>query len=187
MSRNMSRLSEVPEILGISRATLYNYLNRFKEILDSHTVLLDNVKHIDNSGLELLKEILSRKSSNQLSLDEIRIQLLNKLRAEELREGTKQIDTPVRQLDNSLDSTAELVAENEKLKTELKASKNIVDSLEKDKSYLQEELSETRKRQDTIILQLTRQLESQQKLIEYKESPWYIRWFRRKTQAQETD
>ena len=183
MSKNMSRLSEVPEILSISRATLYNYLNRFKEILETHTILLDNVKYIDSSGLELLREILSRKASGQLSLDEIKSELLNRLRIGEIKEkiqDSEQEDIPIRHLDSDLDRTAELEAENARLKIELTATKGMVDKLENDKLYLQEELSETRKRQDTIILQLTRQLEGQQKLLEYKESPWYTRWFRKK-------
>ena len=44
---------------------------------------------------------------------------------------------------------------------------------------LQEELSQVRSRSDTIILQLTRQLEQSQGLLEYHQGPWYRRWFRR--------
>ena len=45
---------------------------------------------------------------------------------------------------------------------------------------LQEELSQTSERHDTIVLQLTRQLETQQRLLEYHQDPWYRRWFRKK-------
>ena len=46
---------------------------------------------------------------------------------------------------------------------------------EKDKA-----IEESRQRQDTIIMQLTRQLENHQKLLEYRETPWYRRLFRKK-------
>lgn len=42
-----------------------------------------------------------------------------------------------------------------------------------------EELEQARERSDTIILQLTRQLEQSQRLLEYHQSPWWRRWFRR--------
>ena len=32
-------------------------------------------------------------------------------------------------------------------------------------------------RQDTIVLQLTRQLEQSQRLLEFHQEPWYRRWF----------
>lgn len=44
---------------------------------------------------------------------------------------------------------------------------------------LQSELSESRHRQDTIVLQITRQLEQSQRLLDYHHAPWYRRWFRR--------
>lgn len=53
---------------------------------------------------------------------------------------------------------------------------------EKDKQIakLQDELSEASQRHDTIVLQLTRQLEQSQRLLEYNQEPWYRRWFKRK-------
>jgi len=41
-------------------------------------------------------------------------------------------------------------------------------------------LEDSRQRQDTIIMQLTRQLDNQLKLLEYKRVPWYRKWFRKK-------
>ena len=46
--------------------------------------------------------------------------------------------------------------------------------------YLREQLQayeERSQRQDTIILQLTRQLEQSQKLLEYNRAPFWRRWF----------
>jgi len=58
--------------------------------------------------------------------------------------------------------------------------------LEQKDEYLQtelkrkdEQMAEASNRHDTIVLQLTRQLENQQKLLEYHQSPWWQRWFRR--------
>jgi excisionase family DNA binding protein len=59
-----------------------------------------------------------------------------------------------------------LRSENEKLKSDLDESRRI--------------LEDNRQRQDTIILQLTRQLENIQ-LLEYKREPWWHRWFRKKS------
>ena len=44
---------------------------------------------------------------------------------------------------------------------------------------LQEELGQAREQSNTIILQLTRQLENQQKLLEYHQEPFWRRWFKR--------
>ncbi len=57
-----------------------------------------------------------------------------------------------------------LRAENEKLKQELVESRRI--------------LEDNRQRQDTIILQLTRQLD-QQRMLEAHREPWFRRWFKR--------
>jgi hypothetical protein len=43
-----------------------------------------------------------------------------------------------------------------------------------------ERLEDNRQRQDTIILQLTRQLDQSQRLLEYHREPWYRRWFKKK-------
>jgi len=62
--------------------------------------------------------------------------------------------------------TEQLRSEVEYLREELRRSR--------------EELVQSKERSDTIILQLTRQLENQQKLLEYQQSPFWKRWFRRK-------
>jgi hypothetical protein len=61
-------------------------------------------------------------------------------------------------------------SENEHLRQQL---------TEKDKQIegLQTQLQDTSERHDTIILQLTRQLEQSQRLLEYHDEPWYRRWF----------
>jgi len=51
--------------------------------------------------------------------------------------------------------------------------------------YLKERIQElegARERSDTIILQLTRQLEQSQRLLEYHRGPFWRRWFRKEKQ-----
>lgn len=55
----------------------------------------------------------------------------------------------------------------------------LVEELRSEVEYLRQELKETRERSDTIILNLTRQLEQNQRLLEYHQEPWYRRWFRK--------
>lgn len=45
---------------------------------------------------------------------------------------------------------------------------------------LEKQLADASERHDTIVLQLTRQLEQSQRLLEYHQEPWYRRWFRGK-------
>ncbi len=52
---------------------------------------------------------------------------------------------------------------------------------------LQEELGQAREQSNTIILQLTRQLENQQMLLEHHQAPWYRRMFRKKQRAEGND
>ena len=44
---------------------------------------------------------------------------------------------------------------------------------------LQKQLAEASERHDTIVLQLTRQLEQSQRLLEYHQAPWWRRWLRK--------
>jgi hypothetical protein len=47
-----------------------------------------------------------------------------------------------------------------------------------------DEIEDSRQRQDTIIMQLTRQLEQSQKMLSAHQEPWYRRWFRKNQQPQ---
>ncbi|MFQ6042565.1 MAG: hypothetical protein ACE5PV_17050, partial [Candidatus Poribacteria bacterium] len=50
----------------------------------------------------------------------------------------------------------------------------------KELSQSRQDAEESRQRQDTIILHLTRQMEEQTKLLEYHQAPWWKRWFRKR-------
>ena len=77
----------------------------------------------------------------------------------------------------------QLQSENERLIQELSDLRNELKRKEEThKQELQQKdalLEQNRNRQDTIILQLTRQLEQSQRLLGYQE-PWYRKLFRRK-------
>jgi excisionase family DNA binding protein len=66
----------------------------------------------------------------------------------------------------------QLQKENEQLQEQLREKDKQIESLQK---YV-EEASE---RHDTIVLQLTRQLDQSQRLLEYHQAPWWRRWFRK--------
>ena len=57
----------------------------------------------------------------------------------------------------------------------------LIEQLQKENEFLREELSEASRRSDTIILQFTQQLQSQQKLLEdmrqEQHTPFWKKWF----------
>lgn len=70
---------------------------------------------------------------------------------------------------------------------EVAAMRAHIESLERELSEkgqqiakLQGEVSQASERSDTIILQLTRQLDQSQRLLEYHREPFWRRWFKRK-------
>jgi len=63
---------------------------------------------------------------------------------------------------------------------QMTAQDELIDQLQSEVEYLRSELKETKERSDTIILNLTRQLENQQLMLEDKSQPWYRRAFRKK-------
>ena len=66
----------------------------------------------------------------------------------------------------------ELSEQAEALRSELKLERERIEDARK-------AAEEASQRHDTIVLQLTRQLEQSQRLLEYKSDPWYRRWFRK--------
>ena len=66
------------------------------------------------------------------------------------------------------------------LKSELEKRDKQLEEKDKQIAKLQEETSQASERSDTIILQLTRQLDQSQRLLEYHQDPFWRRWFKRK-------
>lgn len=58
--------------------------------------------------------------------------------------------------------------------------KNHVEELRQELAQERERSEQASQRHDTIVLQLTRQLEQSQRLLEYHQEPWYRKLFRRK-------
>ena len=88
--------------------------------------------------------------------------------------------TMIEQLKSDMEHLHEELSEKTKEITELKPELKNKDEYLREKDDQREQASH---RHDTIVLQLTRQLDSQQRLLEYHESPWYRRWFHRDKKA----
>jgi predicted RNase H-like nuclease (RuvC/YqgF family) len=84
--------------------------------------------------------------------------------------------TMIEKLKNDMERLNEELNEKAKDITELKQELKKRDEYLREKDDQREQASH---RHDTIVLQLTRQLNNQQQLLEYHESPWYRRWFHR--------
>ena len=77
------------------------------------------------------------------------------------------------------------------LKVQLEGKDKQIEEKDKQIERLQEQieetsrtLSESSQRHDTIVMQLTRQLEQSQRMLEAHRDPWYRRWFRKNQQPQ---
>lgn len=77
-----------------------------------------------------------------------------------------------------LEETVEL------LKEQLKEKDKQIDKLQEQFSETQKASEDASQRHDTIVMQLTRQLEQSQKMISAHQEPWYRKWFGRKTREQ---
>ncbi len=68
------------------------------------------------------------------------------------------------------------------LKVQLQEQKEEIDYLKEQLETIRQSSEESRKRSDTIILQLTQQ---NQLMLEDKTTSWYRRWFRKRKRAEE--
>jgi len=76
---------------------------------------------------------------------------------------------------------AEVILE---LRNQLNKKDEQLESLQKQLAEKDTAVEESRQRTDTIIMQLTRQLEQSQKMLTAHQEPWYRRWFRKSQQPQ---
>ena len=93
-------------------------------------------------------------------------------------------------LDN-LDKVSESVSHRtepllEQLQKENEYLKGQNQSLQRQLEEVNKTLADVSQRHDTIVLQLTRQLEQSQRLLEYHQQPVWKRWFSRKRLAERT-
>lgn len=84
--------------------------------------------------------------------------------------------------DTSMTQNATLLESQvvEQLKRQTEMLQEQLDKRETEVAKLQDELSQSKERSDTIILQLTRQVDQSQRLLEYNQEPWYRKWFKKK-------
>ena len=65
------------------------------------------------------------------------------------------------------------------LKAQLEEKDKQIERLQKQVEEKDKMLEDSSERNDTIVLQLTRQLEQSQRMLVAHQEPWYRRWFRR--------
>lgn len=81
--------------------------------------------------------------------------------------------------DEEVEALSYNMADDRSMTGEVTGQDELIAELRSEVEYLRQELKDTKERSDTIILNLTRQLEQSQRLLEYKQAPWWRRWFRR--------
>jgi len=153
------KLMEIASIIGLSKSTVYQWMKFFQPFFQPFQVKIGKGIGLNKQGLELFQQIKIWKDDGNTTLEIIR----ERLGSEGYRPGWK--DAGISGIESESSELMSIREENRWLKEQLEKAN--------------QELSETRKRQDTIILQLTRQLENQQNLLEYHQTPFWKRWFRK--------
>lgn len=74
----------------------------------------------------------------------------------------------------------QLHRQNEGLLKQVSDQQERIEKLEEKLENERQRYDTAAERHDMIVLQMTRQTENQQRLLEYHEDPWYRRWFRKK-------
>ena len=107
MPANGYKIIEASQIVDLSRATVYKYLNEFQTIFKDSIRDVDGVRYIDDEGLYLLKKIKALKVHKNISLNDIETELL--------KEKYGQCHTDNNGVDNGVE-TKSLKMENALLK-----------------------------------------------------------------------
>lgn len=109
----MKKVSKVAELLGVTRQTVYNHIDKIDKEINSHIYTKEGVKVIDDKGIELIKASIEGKEvftegftddlhqQDDLQNDNVKEALqnhINSLKSEidrlenELQEKNKQLD-----------------------------------------------------------------------------------------------
>ena len=169
------RIAEIAENTGIGKSTVYEYLNNFSEAFQPFQTQIGNAKCLTQEGFDLFKQILDWKRRENLTHEQI----------------TERLEKQGYIITQKVYGNPGIFQES--YHTEFLILKQKLETVEQEAAYFKakfeetlQELSESRKdveqsrqRQDTIILQLTRQLEEQTKLLEYHRAPWWKRWYKK--------
>ena len=87
--------------------------------------------------------------------------------------------------DGEVEVLLSAMSDDRSVTEEMTGQEELIAQLRSEVEYLRQELKDTKERSDTIILNLTRQLEQSQRLLEYHQAPWWRRWFRRTSKAEQ--
>lgn len=98
-----------------------------------------------------------------------------------LESGRRLVLIDDSQVTDSVASVADMAdtALLEQVKSENEHLRDQVTGLQEELKAERERTEQGKERSDTIIIQLTRQLEQSQRLLEYHQEPWYRRVFRK--------
>lgn len=168
------RVAEIAQKTGIGKSTVYEYLNNFPEAFQIFQTPIGNAKCLTQEGFDLFKQILHWKHSENLTSEQI----------------TERLEQQEYILSQKKDGKSGIFPES--YHTELQYLKQKLQNAQQESEYFKVKFEETlqelsnvrrdaedsRQRQDVIILQLTRQLDEQTKLLEYHQVPWWKRWFK---------
>ena len=87
--------------------------------------------------------------------------------------------------ESEVDALSSTMSDNRSMTGAVTGQEELITQLRSEVEYLRQELKETKERSDTIVLNLTRQLEQSQRLLEHHQEPWYRKWFRKKQREEQ--
>ena len=85
MDEKVYTIAEIADIIGVSKATIYNKLNSLKGILRNHIKVRKGVKYLTSEGVNIIKDTIG--------LSEEQFKGLNNDLKEEQKESHKTFDT----------------------------------------------------------------------------------------------
>lgn len=132
------KIPEIVDIIGVSRATVYNKINSLSNVLDKYTTVRKGTKYIHSEGVEILKK--SIRYSNILESQEA--------------DSAEISETKQENIDNTNDSNESKILENQE------SSTKYIESLESQLEYLKSIISE----KDKQLGDMTRLVENSQVL-----------------------
>lgn len=58
------RIREAATILGVTRQTVYKFLKEYEKDLNKHIIVIDDVRMIDESGIQFLRTVIKKQTSD---------------------------------------------------------------------------------------------------------------------------
>lgn len=150
----MKKVSEVAELLGVTRQTVYNHIDKIDKQINSHIYIKEGVKVIDEQGIELIKSSIDGKD----------------IFTEEFTEDLQQQDDP--QNDNVKEALQDhinsLKSEIDRLENELQEKNKQLDKKDQlldNKDQLMQNFQIMLQKKEDKIYQLEGEVEEEQKSI----------------------